>query len=166
MRIKHLNRDIMKNALLLTCFLFIMNIVNAQEALFLKGDKKINVGVGIHNYPIGSLSLDYGLIDGIFDDGTFGVGPYLGVGFSSLYTYFAVGGRGSFHYPLVEDLDTYVGASLGVRFATSSYRENGSLFTPGIFIGANYPVSKNIVLFGEIGSAVTYLNVGITLVID
>lgn len=152
---------------LLVSFLFLSIIAaNAQDVIFIKGDKRINVGIGMQNFPIGTISFDYAVADNIFEDGSIGVGPYIGLGFNTYYTHFVVGGRGTFHYPLVEDLDTYIGATLGLRYGTSALRPNQLFFPVGILLGANYPVNKNIIVFGELGSGVTYITAGITLFLE
>lgn len=153
----------MKRILLFTGLLFVMSFVKAQDPLFLVGDKLLNVGVGVRNYPVVSASVDYCITDGIADLGAVGIGPYGGLSFSSTAVYLSAGARGTFHYPIIDDLDTYVGFGMGFRLDMWRYGSNTVHVVPGFFIGANYPLNDTIVVFGEMGSAVSYLNVGITL---
>lgn len=160
----------MKKILLLAGLFMTILVAKAQDPLFLKDDKLLNLGVGLRGYPVVSASLDYCIIDGIAERGSIGVGPYagLGIGLGNYYSkgaYITAGVRGTFHYSIIDDLDTYVGAGLGFRLAAYSYgtvsihAAQGS----GFFIGANYPLTNDIIVFGELGSGVSYLTVGITL---
>ncbi|MBN2805984.1 MAG: hypothetical protein JXR22_04945 [Prolixibacteraceae bacterium] len=154
----------MKKFLLLTVLLFSLALAQAQDPMFLKDDKLLNLGVGINYYPTISASLDYCITDGIAEKGSIGVGPYVGLGIWSKWTYLSAGARGTFHYPIIEDLDTYAGLGVGFNLARSSYWSASSFhLVPAFFIGANYPVTDKIIAFGELGSGVSYLTVGITL---
>ena len=160
----------MKKFLLFASLVLAMFIAKAQDPMFLKDDKLLNLGVGLRGYPVVSASLDYCITDGIADKGSIGVGPYagLGLGLGNYYSkgaYITAGVRGTFHYPIIEDLDTYAGVGLGFRFAAYSY--GGTSFHvaqgSGFFIGANYPLTETIIVFGELGSGVSYLTAGITI---
>lgn len=156
----------MKRILLIGSLLLFFIVAKAQSPLFLEGDKRVNLGFGLSKYPIGSISLDYGVADGILDIGSFGIGPYIAVGSGSNYLYLSLGARGTFHYPIVEDLDTYVGLGVGLRYDVSSELKNKLSPIPGFFLGANYPISKDVLVFGEVGSGVSYITVGISIVFD
>ena len=63
--------------------------LNAQEPTFLKGDKVLNLGLGLGStlysgtyyssqVPPVSASLDIGIVDGVIEKGVIGVGPYVG----------------------------------------------------------------------------------------
>lgn len=153
----------MKKILLLSGLLLILIMAKAQDPMFLKDDKLLNLGVGIQFYPVLSASFDYCIADGIAEKGSIGVGPYVGLGFWSRYMYLSAGARGTFHYPIIKDLDTYAGLGVGFRYTGSSYWGFSSFHpVPGFFLGANYPVTEKIIAFGELGSGVSYLTVGIT----
>lgn len=160
----------MKKILLVMGLLMTILIARAQDPMFLKDDKLLNLGVGLRGYPVASASLDYCIADGILDKASIGVGPYagIGIGFGNYYlsgAYLTAGVRGTFHYPIIDDLDTYIGAGIGFRLAAYKY---GGISThvaqgSGFFIGANYPLTDGIIVFGELGSGVSYLTAGITI---
>ncbi len=118
---------------------------HAQESLFHKGDRVLNLGIGLgRTYNIGtyystgippiSASLEMGMVDNFLDveNLSVGVGGY--VGFSTYkyeytgfgynygwnYTELILGARGVLHYPLVENLDTYTGLLVGPRISIAS----------------------------------------------
>jgi hypothetical protein len=155
----------MKKILLIALLFSFALLSKAQKPLFLEGDKLVNLGLGLHSfsYQTVSASLDYGIVEDIADKGTIGVGPYVGLGFWSISTlYLHAGARGTFHYPIIDDLDTYAGFSMGIELGSNRY----SAFRPGFFLGANYPVTDEILAFGEIGGGVSYLTIGITIRIN
>ncbi len=117
----------------------------AQESMFNKDDKVVNIGIGIGStlytgsyystrIPPVSLSVEYGLIENLLDveDLNIGIGGYLGLSSSQYkyswiggnygwnYTYIILGGRGALHYPLTEKLDTYTGLMVGPNIVISS----------------------------------------------
>jgi hypothetical protein len=151
----------MRKLFALATLLLLVFTVKAQDQIFFKGDKNINIGLGFLNHPVISASLDYGIAEDVIDYGSFGIGPYAGLGFSSSDSYLSAGARGTFHYPLIEKLDTYLGISFGMEYRFESTAKVA--WHPGVFFGANYPLNEDITLFGEIGSGVTYLQFGITL---
>ena len=155
----------MKKLLLLACLLIVFSFAKAQSPMFLSGDKLLNVGAGLRNYPVVSASIDYCIVDDIADLGSIGVGPYAGLGVSSSALYVSAGARGTFHYPIIDDLDTYAGIGVGFRYTMWRYWSNNFHLVPSFCIGANYPVNDNIIVFGELGSGGSYLTVGITLFI-
>lgn len=138
--------------------------VKAAEPIFVKGDKLINVGVGIEYWRIPiTISGEYCIVDGIFKKGSVGVGLYGGVGINWGYraTYdpypsYMAGIKGTFHYPLLNRLDTYAGFSLGMDtwYYEKWLKLNG-------FIGARYQLTDFFHLFGELGIA--NLNLGLSL---
>lgn len=160
----------MKKLLLLSVLAAFVFVAKAQEPLFVKGDKLVNLGIGLGYYTSISASLDYGIADGIAEKGSIGVGPYLGIGryfgwgygwgYSSGYTVFSGGARGTFHYPFIEKLDTYGGIAMGLNF----YNFSGFGIDPdfGFFVGANYMLTEKLRVFGELGAGVSYLSAGIS----
>ena len=119
------------------------SVSNAQD-VFVKGDKVLNVGVGLggnlggsgykSTIPPISISGEYGLTDALLKNGKgyVGVGGYLaytankytntyaGHEYGWKYSYIIIGARGAFHYQLVDKLDTYAGVMLGYNIASSS----------------------------------------------
>src|SRR5512136_3236592 len=100
----------------------------AQEPSFNKGDKVVNLGIGIGTnvysgsynrmiIPPFSASLEIGIEDEIAEKGSVGLGPYLGFTsykweystHTATYINTILGARGNFHYPLLDKLDTYAG---------------------------------------------------------
>ena len=131
-------------------------VVNAQEdPMFIKGDKLINAGIGLGYYRSYasaidfSASFDYCIADGIIDEGSVGIGPFVGLGLNIGGIQPYAGFRGTFHYPFIEKLDTYIGFGLGLRLFNSIHPIGG------LFIGANYPIAEKITIFGELGSGST-----------
>lgn len=176
----------MKKLLLsLLVVVFTFTQLLSQESTFKKGDKALNLGIGFgssyyggfytSHMPALSASLEVGVADGILDKGSIGVGGYIGYSSAKYSTYwkttnFLIGARGSFHYPLVNKLDTYTGLQLGYNVFSTKYYDNtyttgGSASTLQFawFAGARYYFSNNIAVFGEVGYGVAYLTVGIAL---
>ncbi len=176
----------MKKLLLsLLVVVFTFTQLLSQESTFKKGDKALNLGIGFgssyyggfytSHMPALSASLEVGVADGILDKGSIGVGGYIGYSSAKYSTYwkttnFLIGARGSFHYPLVNKLDTYTGLQLGYNVFSTKYYDNtyttgGSASTLQFawFAGARYYFSNNIAVFAEVGYGVAYLTVGIAL---
>jgi len=166
--------------------------LTAQEPVFLKGSKVLNLGLGLGStlysgiyyksqVPPVSASLEIGVVDNILEKGVVGIGPY--IGYSSYkyeymdwgwkYSNIIIGVRGNFHYPLVEKLDTYTGLLLGYNIASSKEFGNAvpgwdySYSAGGIayswFIGARYYIKEAFALMGELGYGISYLNLGVAL---
>jgi hypothetical protein len=118
--------------------------IMAQSPAFFVGDKVVNAGIGLGStyytggaystsIPPISFSYEQGIIDGVLDEGTIGVGgilgfssykwdwgnSFLGDQYSYKLTTINIGARGNFHYPLVDNLDTYTGLMIGVRIVNS-----------------------------------------------
>lgn len=124
-------------------FVFIFSVANAQ--IVSKGDKILNLGLGIGNsyysgsgyastIPPLSASLEVIIDDDLFKDGkgALGVGGYAGYfgykynyhystfDYSWKYSNFVLGPRGNVHYNFVEKLDTYAGLVLGYNIVSVS----------------------------------------------
>ncbi|MFA5328033.1 MAG: hypothetical protein WC384_09595 [Prolixibacteraceae bacterium] len=136
-----------KNFLLVSLFVLGFGVANAQEVA--KGDKIVNLGVGLgtalysggynnSTIPPVSASLEVVIKDDLFDgQGAIGVGGYLGYSaFKSKYSYagntygwkysnIIIGPRGYLHYSLIDKLDTYAGAMLG--YWINSNKEYGTI---------------------------------------
>lgn len=168
---------------LLLVVVFGMTQLVGQKATFEKGTKTVNLGIGFgstyyssfysSHTPALSASFEVGVADGIIDKGSIGVGGYVGYS-SATYTHYwkttniVIGGRGSFHYPLVEKLDTYTGLLLGYNIYSFKY-DAGYLGSSGSssglllawFAGARYYFTDNIAGMAEIGYGISYLTLGV-----
>lgn len=175
-------------------FVMFGGILNAQESTFGKGDKVANLGIGLisglysgsgytSKMPPISLSFEYGVADDVLDIGSIGVGGY--VGYSSAkwesdwgggswgwkYTNFIIGARGSFHYPLVDKLDTYAGVLLGYNIVSVKdigtvqvgYSSNGSTGVFSAYVGGRYYFNDKFAGMVELGTGIAYLNLGIAV---
>lgn len=170
--------------------------LKAQESMFNLGDKVVNLGIGIGNtlysyssyysrgVPPISISFEQGIKDDILDNGVIGVGGYLGYSSSKYrytwlggewgwnYSYIVVGAMGTFHYPLVDNLDTYLGVLLGYNITTSrevgdvpldndSYASGGIVYSG--FVGARYYFNDKFAAFGQLGYGIAYLTLGLSI---
>jgi hypothetical protein len=177
----------MKKLLLLFVVVsFTLTQLLAQDPIFVKGDKVLNLslGLGSHYYtsyykmqvPPVAASLEFGIVDNVIDKGSIGVGPYIGY-FSSRYAHYwktsdiIIGARGNFHYPLVKKLDTYTGLLLGYNIvsykdledAYGDYSGSSSGVAWAWFIGGRYYFSDNFAAMLELGYGIAYLNIGVAL---
>lgn len=171
--------------------ILIIASVSAQDPTFVKGDKVLNVGIGLGNalyigtyyhmqVPPVSASLEFGVKDGVIEKGSIGVGGYLGYssykwdysGWGYKYSNFIIGVRGAFHYPLVNKLDTYVGLLLGANIVSSKefgtpvgydYSASSSGLAWSGFLGGRYYFTDKFGVMAELGYGITYLNLGIAL---
>ena len=181
---------------LFLALLFICGVTTAQTSLFNKGDKVLNLGIGLGSglyngggytskMPAISGSFEAGVVDNVLDKGTIGIGGY--VGYSSAkyeysgygynygwkYSNIIIGARGTFHYPLVDKLDTYAGLLLGYDVVSSkeignwpnetNYSANSSRAYLSGFIGARYYFSDKFAGMLELGSGIAYLTIGVAL---
>jgi len=124
-----------------------------------------------------SVSADIGIVDGILKKAAVGVGPYIGFsknkweysGYGWTYTDFIIGARGTFHYPLVDKLDTYAGILAGYDIASSKDigtpigSPEGGHFVHSEFIGARYYFSDSFAAFAELGYGISWLTAGAAL---
>ncbi len=179
--------------LLFAClFAFGFLTMNAQTPTFVKGDKVLNlcVGLGSGYYagggynsrtPALSGSLEVGILDNILDKGSIGIGGFVGyssakyeyVGYGWKYTHLVIAARGTFHYPFIDKLDTYAGLGLGYNAVTSkeignwpgssNYTATGSSPYFAGFIGGRYYFSNTFAGVVELGSGIAYLNFGLAL---
>lgn len=171
--------------------LFSLSHLVAQDATFVKGDKVLNLGIGFGGLYSGSYyttsvppisaSFEVGVKDGIIDKGSIGVGGLISYsshkweysGWGWKYTNIIIGAKGSFHYPLLDKLDTYSGVVLGYNIATSSefgnsvpgydYNASSGGLSYAWFAGARYYFSEKFAAMAELGVGITYLNVGIAI---
>jgi hypothetical protein len=174
--------------ILLATFLF-MTILNAQDPMFTKDDKVVNIGIGLGSalysgvyfkstVPPVSLSFEKGIIDNVLEKGVIGLGGYIGYtaykyevsSWGWKYTNIIIGPRGSLHYPLVDKLDTYVGLLVGYNIATVKefgtvtgiHPSSGGLVWSG-YIGGRYYFTDKIAGMLELGSGISYLTLGVAI---
>lgn len=174
----------MKRLILFTVAVaFAITQMSAQESTFVKGDKVLNLGIGFgstyygsyytSHTPAISASFEVGVKDGVIDKGSIGVGGYVGFASANWENYYKttnimIGARGSFHYPLVNKLDTYTGLILGYNIFNYKYEssyagETGSTGNVVLawYAGAKYYFSDKFAAFGEIGYGISYLTLGV-----
>ncbi|MDA3929272.1 MAG: hypothetical protein PF541_09955 [Prolixibacteraceae bacterium] len=154
----------MRKLFIIVSMLFVVVVVKAQDSMFLKGDKVVTIGVGLGYYPLVSASVDYCIADDIADLGSIGVGPYVGLGFRWHSKLAMAGVRGTFHYPIIENLDTYAGVAMGLKYymySNSIYNEPD--IDPRLFLGARYQLNDAFTLFLEAGYGSSNLTAGIAI---
>jgi hypothetical protein len=178
--------------------LFSVKFTTVDAKTFDVGDKDLNMTIGVgspwvlyhHNYtvrlPLVAASFDYGFRDDI-GPGVISLGgivaattyknpsAYIGLpdeyGYKSTTLIGAV--RSTYHYKLVDKLDTYGGVHLGVR--VERWKEYGNipvLFDPGdinfrpvfnVFCGAKYYFTPQIAAMLELGYSIAFVNAGICI---
>jgi hypothetical protein len=163
-------------SLIVVCFS--LSHLNAQDDMLVKGDKVVNLGIGFSSYWYGSTvippvsgSFEMGIVDGLIQGkGSVGVGGYLGYSSYKWLGYksrnITIGARGAFHYPLVENLDTYAGVILGYNIYSDNDpydTYNYGNFVSGEFIGARYYFSDSFAAMAEVGFGIFNLNLGVAL---
>ena len=180
-----------KIALLLLVVMFALTQLVAQEPTFEKGDKVLNIGIGLGStlytgsyyksqIPPLSASFEVGVADNVLEKGVIGIGGYLGyssykydyLGWGWKYSNIVIGARGNFHYPLVDKLDTYTGLLLGYNIASSKefgistgydYSASSGGVVYAWFVGARYYFTDTFAVMAELGYGITYLNLGVAL---
>lgn len=180
----------MKRILPIVLFACFTLSLAAQESTFNKGDKVLNLGVGLGStlytggfytsaVPPLSASYEVGIVDNIIDKGVIGIGGYLGfasakydyLGEGWRYTNIIIGPRGTFHYPFLDKLDTYTGLLIGYDIVSTKWTGTGVAFgtTSGShliaswFIGGRYYFSDKFAVMLELGYGVSVLNIGVAL---
>lgn len=159
--------------------IMVLNTTNSL-AQYEKGDKLLNLGIGLNSYYFGGIPLAASLEIGITDD--ISVGPAIGYqsknygsgSYNSKWTSVYIGGRGSYHLNKIinlneEKLDLYAGAQLG--YQTFKWKDdyvgvnpynNGDLRF-GIYGGGRYYFQNNIAILGELGfGGYSNANIGVT----
>ena len=170
-----------------------VSVSKAQDDVFTKGDKVLNIGVGLGgnlggsgyktSIPPISISGEYGLTDALLKNGKgyIGVGGYLAYtsnkytyanfDYGWKYSYIIVGARGAFHYQFIPKLDTYAGIMLGYNIASSSAYGDWSAntensvggFTYSGFAGARYYFNDTFAAFAEVGYGIANLELGLAI---
>ena len=160
-----------KVKLALVFFIAFASAATAQYG-YNKGDKLLNIGVGVNSYYNGGIPLGISFESGISDVISVGAGvDYLsnkydiGSGSSYKFTAFYFGARASYHFNELfklssEQVDLYAGATAGYRsFTWKDSYSSGSLsssYGNGIFvggyIGGKYYFTEGIGAFAEVGA--------------
>ena len=156
-------------------FLFLIVLAShasAQEYGYNKGDKLVNVGIGVNSYYGGGIPLSVSFESGITDKISIGASiDYLsnkyeaGPNFSYKFTTLYFGARASYHFNELlkiknEKLDLYGGVTGGYRsFTWKDKYSNSTLkdsYDSGIFfggyIGGKYFFADHIGAFTELGA--------------
>ncbi len=158
-----------KLGVLFGALLFSM-VVFAQNGAFSKGDKLLNVGIGVNSYYSGGIPFGASFEVGVTEDISVGANvdylshKYKGFGdykFTALY----FGARGNYHFNTLlnienEKIDVYAGVGLGYRVFNWKDDYNGSGLKSsygsgvyfGILAGGKYYFTDNIGAFVELGA--------------
>jgi len=176
--------------------LFTFPVLKAQEPEFILGDKVISLGIGIGNtlyssstyYSMGvppiSFSYEQAIVDDVLENGVIGIvgsigytsfkyrwsAPGYDYGWNYSNIYFGAGG--SFHYPLLDKLDTYAALMLGYNISTT--KDYGTIpgddfsssyggFRFAGFVGARYYFSEKFAAFAQVGYGIAYLTLGVSM---
>lgn len=142
----------------------------AQNGAFKKGDKLLNLGIGINSYYSGGIpfgaSLEFGVTDDISVGGNVDYlsskyGGILDYKFTAIY----FGARVNYHFNRIlkiesDKVDVYGGLTLGYR--SFSFKDNnggiglGKSYGSGVYVGGlvggRYYFSNNIGAFVELGA--------------
>lgn len=134
--------------------------------------------------PAVSGSIEFIVKDDLFDGkGAIGVGGYVGYSAGkSEYTYLGdtygwkysnliLGPRGNLHYSLLDKLDTYAGLMLGYWVSSNTeygtiqtgFSSEGGGFIWSGYVGGRYFFSDSFAGMLELGSGISYLNIGVAL---
>ena len=162
----------MKKLVSIIVVLIFCNVGFAQNAGYKKGDKLLNIGLGVNSYYNGGIpfgaSFEVGITEDISVGGNF---DYLSYSYkysgnlSNRFSTFYIGARGSYHLNRVfkisnEKVDLFVGAILGFRsfswnddnYAGNGLESYGSGLYLGGFIGGKYYFSDKVCVFTELGA--------------
>lgn len=143
-------------------------------------------GAGYSASPAFAVSMEHCFWDDLINgDFSVGIGGYIGFQTSKQnrgtwngdeygyrYTSIVPAARGTFHWTGVDKLDTYAGVSIGGNIATSSSygdwpgNSPGNAANPGgayaaPFVGARYYFTDAFCAVAEMGSGISYFNVGV-----
>ncbi|MFH1121938.1 MAG: hypothetical protein V1775_19125 [Bacteroidota bacterium] len=178
----------------ITLFAAILAInLSAQE--FTDGDLVINAGAGFGWYSYGygatsfpaiSVSMEKGIKE--FDFGTLAVGGIVGfkhasygwqTGYDFSWTDYIVAARGALHIDLldVENLDTYGGVALGLRFESYKHYDLVGIYPNyeydkvttstahplfAVYAGGRYYFADKFAGFAELGYGLGYFTIGLS----
>lgn len=174
--------------------LFTLSTISAQESEFTLGAKVLSLGVGIGNtlysgsyYSSGvppiSFSYEQAIKDEILEKGVIGIVGSIGYNsYKYRYTYstydygwnysnIVIALGGSFHYPLLDKLDTYGVVALGYNILTTKeygdipgtdYSSNSGGIRFGIYVGGRYYFNEHFAAFAQVGYGIAYLTFGVS----
>ncbi len=154
--------------------LIVLGVMQTANAQYQKGDKLVNLGVGLGTYGAGGLgfggSFEYGIHDAI---SVGAIAGYSGTSYyGSSFSVITIGARGSYHFNELlklgnDKIDLYAGAGLAYRKvswdALSGVLGNnygGGVF-PLIHLGGKYYFSNNLAGYVELGSGFGTAQVGV-----
>lgn len=182
-----------KTTLPFILILSILSLSGFSQNTFSKGDKVVNLGIGLGNAlyigsgytsktPPLSVSFEMGVKDELFDEkSSLGLGGYIGYSGAKYeyynwgwkYTNFVIGARGVGHYQLWKKFDTYTGILIGYDFITAKefgttsllpgYNASSSGFIWSWFAGGRYYFTEKFAGMAELGYGIAYLNLGVSL---
>lgn len=158
----------------------------AEAQTFVKGDNIVDAKIGLGSsfdfsgLPPMGVNYEHGLANDIFNNGSnvnFGLGAEVDfwgqsnkisdVKYSWFYSF--IGARGAFHKEFVNNLDTYLGVSLGVSIGRSSMSSvnvssssTAKSFGYSTFLGCRYYFNPNWAVNAEIGYGISVLSLGVT----
>lgn len=183
----------MKRTTLFTFLSLFFIISGNSQNTFNKGDKVVNLGVGLGNTlyigsgyssktPPISATFEMGVKDELFDEkSSLGIGGYLGysgatweyLGWGWKYSNVIIGIRGVGHYQLWERFDTYSGILLGYDIVTTkeigtipgytNYNKSTSGLAWSWFVGGRYYFTEKFSGMLELGYGIAYLNLGVSM---
>lgn len=143
----------------------------AQNSNMVQGTIRINAGLGVFPGIGAGLSGEYVLLDNL--------GPgYLTVGVSSgvllkdtdsaNISFLGIAARSAYGLSLIDNLDTYVGLSLGLMRKDTAFDDDYHLldnhFRGGVFLGAAYYLTDSLGAYAELNSfACPTLTLGVSI---
>jgi hypothetical protein len=160
-------------ASLVACVVFTL-VTTSAFAQYEKGDKLLNLGVGLGTYGAGGLGLGGSFEVGIHEAISVGVlAGYSGRSyFGSNWSVLTIGARGSYHVNKLlnltdEKIDLYAGLGLGYRNVTWNYggiraESWGSGLNFLGHVGGRYYFKPSTAFFAELGSGFSTLHAGVT----
>ncbi|HEV7349146.1 hypothetical protein [Telluribacter sp.] len=141
-------------------------------AQYEKGDKLLNVGIGLGSYGYGNIGFGGSFEVGVHEAISVGVlGGYSGTSYIGYnWSVLTIGARGSYHFNELlnldnEQLDLYAGLGLAYRnYSYGGIRDNFGYNPIGLLshIGGRYYFKPNMAAFAELGSGFSALQVGLT----
>jgi hypothetical protein len=164
----------MRNFFYVAGLAFLLLFSSQAFAQFEKGDKLLNLGIGLGTYGAGGLGFGGSFEIGITNDISVGaLGAYSGTNyFGSRFSVLSFGARGSYHFNNlldlgVPELDLYGG--LGIGYRTVSWDGFGGTQTwgSGVFllahVGARYYFNEKIGAYAELGSSFGIAQLGLAI---
>ncbi|EIM76779.1 hypothetical protein A3SI_08711 [Nitritalea halalkaliphila LW7] len=157
--------------LLLLSGLFLWHF-SAQSQTFQEKDVVLNAGIGfgtVYSAGMGgTLPIGAGVEFGVtqLEKGVLGVGGEIGYAGFSGFSITYIGGRASYHFAelvdLEDDWDFYGGLGIYYRSFSTGFEgiRVGGIF-PAFHAGARYYFSERLGAYGEIGNTYGWLNLGV-----